>query len=221
MQERPDKGAVWRSGARIAGAIVLAFAAAAGISNLCESLALMEWCWGALLLSVLLLLLALPVALLCTLLRTSSRRCIWTRLAWIALALAFLFVTRLPWTLGFDERDTLRMLIRRFDPLVHAIEGFERERGRPPRALEELVPGFLEELPEAQVLGERVQPVLRGADGWSLRTDLALGRWLGYPTGELDYRPDQRYDDAPRAPDFRPRLEDGRYRGWHWRIVWW
>jgi hypothetical protein len=221
MQERPDKGAGGRSAARSAAAVVLLFAAAAGISRLCESLALTQWCAIVCMASVLLLVLALPVVLLRMLLRAGGSALARCRLAGVALGFAFVSVTRLSWMLGFDEPDELRRLVRRFDPLVQAIERFEREHGRAPQALADLVPGCLDRLPEATVLGERVRPMLRVEDGWALRVDFSFGGGWKSHNGELDYRPDQHYDDAPRPPDFRPRLEDGRYRGWHWRIVRW
>jgi len=62
---------------------------------------------------------------------------------------------------------------------VHAIERFQEARGRAPRALEELVPEFLRELPEADVFGAVVRPEYGSEETWTLRVDLRLGSWIG------------------------------------------
>jgi len=209
------------SGSWLAGGIVIAFAAAALISRGCESLALREWSEAALMLLAMLVILDWMLAGLGCLMRQLPTPGHWRRLLGTTLGLFLVLALQIPGRHGFNEQRALKMLVASFDPLVHAIKRFESERGRAPQALEELVPSFIPSIPQARVLGELVQPSYACDRSWSLRADVRLGSWMGYPTGELRFRPDQQYDDAQQLPDDEPDLEDGRCRGWHWRIVRW
>lgn len=215
---RSERG--WQ-GWKFALGILLAILVGAGVSRLFESLAITElvgWFW---VLAAILVVLAVPVVIVRMLFERSALGRTWATWACCALTLALLFVTRLPWTLGFDEKAALEMLIRRFEPVAVAIGRFQAANGRLPQALGELVPGFMPELPTEDLLGRPVNLVYSRGETWSLRVDVILGWGLSAPMGELDYRPEERYEDRFQPQQPPPELEDGLYLGWHWRVVHW
>jgi hypothetical protein len=55
---------------------------------------------------------------------------------------------------------TLEQVRARADPVVDAVHAFQRDHGKPPRSLDELVPKYLPNMP----------PPLRATSGWSYHT---------------------------------------------------
>lgn len=174
------------SGAWLAGWIVMAFAVAALVSRCCASLLLTEWSLAALMLLAMLVILDWIAAGLGCLVRRYPTPGRWRRLLGATIGLSLVLALGNPGRHGFNERRTLEMLVSRIDPLVRAIESFQRERGRAPQSLEDLSPEFISKIPQVQVLGQVVRPSYTRAEPWSLRVDLRLGSWIGYPTGELE-----------------------------------
>ena len=102
--------------------------------------------------------------------------------------------------LGLSGGHRLRILAldhaaRRAEPLVEAITRFEKDNARPPRTLQELMPHYLERIPQGLpplelVSGDAVEQQYPG-NSWALHASVGMG---ALDFDELIYLPRQDYE---------------------------
>lgn len=121
--------------------------------------------------------------------------------------------------LGFDETDAVESAIGQYEPVVQALQGFEREQGHPPSALEDLVPRYLDSLPCPRFLDTNCKLDYRLVEGgWALDVFVPLSELCLGAEGSLVYLSSQEYEGAFDIAGTPLSDYDQSYRGWRYRI---
>ena len=116
-----------------------------------------------------------------------------------------------------DERALEDAMVQ-LQPLVDALQRFEREHGKAPETLGELVPLYLTALPKCQWLDVQIDPQYEHDGPWRIYARSWLQGGFDPPMGEIEYRSDQRYEGVP--PEAWTRHgRSGLVRGWRW-LTW-
>ena len=118
-------------------------------------------------------------------------------LIWIACVFTLLFAivgTRLSNVIRMDE---FKKLAIRTKPLISAIKEFEKEEGRAPKELEELVPNYIHEIPSTGITAYpqfRYEKFKNDSEPWRLWLDCGVGysNW-----DEFYYNPSETYEARP------------------------
>jgi hypothetical protein len=115
----------------------------------------------------------------------------------------------------------MEALIETFEPIVGAVQRFEREQDRLPQMLDELVPKYLDRIPTGQLVGEPIEPSYRVEHyGESERTWVIDAGGYVYiifdgPIGDIEYRSDHRY----KQEKVHGEEDRGNHHDWQW-IIW-
>jgi hypothetical protein len=112
----------------------------------------------------------------------------------------------LPWTTHAVRQKGFERAAERMQPLVLAIRRFEHENGRPPSALGQLAPTYLQDVERFGVRGCRPLEYYAGdiPGTWELRLQCPNG-WI--TLDQFFYRPNERY--APH--EYNQRFHDWAY----------
>lgn len=118
-------------------------------------------------------------------------------LVWIACVSTLLFSVPGIRMSHYVCRYGFERMAERTKPLIAAIRKFEREEGRPPAELGELVPTYIATIPATGIGAYpeyRYEKLENDSDPWELRVDCGRGplNW-----DEFYYRPSEKYGERP------------------------
>jgi len=201
----------------VSAVIVLLFVAAAQYSRAQHSLLVVDRMGWAKVCLLLLVVVAVPLGLLVALVSRPSR--IFVAMLLPSLVLALFAAESIHNEFGYSEEAALQRLIDDLDPLVIAVRSFEREQGRLPERLEELVPRYVPAIPTEVLLVRPLEIQFEHEHAWRIWAEEYVCGGFDGTLGKVEYRPDQHYEVY--SPEYvqHANARWGEWRGWRW-LIW-